>query len=55
MTDGGTGGYFVMQFQLVSHGGGSYTLTRLDCKDAPTTLTDKGNDALIGADYTLNF
>lgn len=55
MKDGGNGRLFVMRFQLISNGGGAYTLKRLDCGDPPTGLTDKGGGALVGGDYTLNF
>ena len=55
MKDGGNGNYFWMRFQLISNGGGQYTLKRLDCGDPPTTLRDNGGGALVGGDYTLNF
>ena len=55
MRDGGNGSSFLMQFHLVSRGGGNYTLQRLDCGDAPTNLVDRGDGALVGGDYTLNF
>jgi hypothetical protein len=55
MKDGGNGRSFEMHFQLTSLGGGKFELKRKDCGDAPTVLENKGDRALRGGDYTLNF
>ena len=55
MNDGGNGKFFTIDFQIISFGGGHFKLYRRDCGDAPTDLMDRGNGALIGGDYVLNF
>ena len=55
MKDGGNGNQFVMRFKLVATGGGNFALTRIDVGAPLTNLADRGNGALAGGAYLLNF